>query len=103
MTNKRYVPAQYRVGLPAVLIKGSSRQPLSALDHGGREIDLYVERLDPRDTGEPRFFCPSCRDALVEDLGVTGPNGQHTYRCPNCFVEWKRSLNMPRGVGLIMA
>mgnify|MGYP001588728045 FL=1 len=100
---KRRIPAQYSIGLPAVLIKGSSRQPISAVDTGGREMDLYVEKLDPKDTRQPRFFCPSCGDALLEDQGITGPNNQHTYRCPNCGVEWRRADNMPRGIGLAMA
>lgn len=100
---RKRVPAQYRIGLPAVLIKGTSQQPLSALDNGGREMDLYVEKLDPKSTQQPRFFCPSCGEALLDDQGITGANSQHTYRCSNCGVEWKRADNMPRGIGLAMA
>jgi len=96
-------------GEPAVFVtKSGSHSPLFALDFTGREIPMFVEKqqVHPQ-TGhlppnEPKFFCPSCGNAYLEDKGISGPNSETTYSCPECNVNWNRSQNMLRGIGLVM-
>jgi predicted RNA-binding Zn-ribbon protein involved in translation (DUF1610 family) len=95
-------------GEPAVFVtKSGSHSPLFALDFTGREMPMFVERQQRNPQGqlpanEPKFICPSCGNAYLEDKGISGPNSETTYTCPKCNINWLRSQNMLRGIGLVM-
>ena len=53
----------------------------------------------------PRFWCPSCKNNLLEGGQVDGANSARTYRCPGpeCRVRWRTSDEMlANGIGLAM-
>jgi predicted RNA-binding Zn-ribbon protein involved in translation (DUF1610 family) len=87
-------------------IRGGKQVKAYAIDSAGKEHPLYVEHLTPEEENrglEPRYYCPSCGNALI---GTKSANSSTDYRpmtCSNCGVQSTRQESMPSGIGLIMA
>jgi hypothetical protein len=70
---------------------------LTAQDFSGAELPLYCEVLTDEDSPEPaqpRLFCPSCGDGLLETGPIIGPNSLRPCTCPNCQYKWQVSDNL---------
>lgn len=80
-----------------------SVRTLHLLDKRLQCLDCQLVTGYPVELPEPRFYCPVCDDGLLDEHGVDGPNRNRTLTCRVCGTKFRRSDQMPAGIGLMLA